>query len=163
MSSTDSYASLTTKAAAWKLYSNLCQPGMSYEDISKFLLAQYNSNSRQIQVRRMLDTMRINTFMSEKGITSEQEALTTMISSIDFMVPQCPPAFRANANKIRFLRQAIIRQSWATHAVTKVDAGGVSWRQFTTDLHASLSLRREVEPTPRTLRMKKSKDKHALS
>jgi len=92
------------------------QPGMSFEDISELMLAEYNSNSRQIQVRRMLDTMRIDTFMAEKGITSEQAALTDMISTIDSMVPQCPPAFRADANKISFLRQAIIKQPWATHA-----------------------------------------------
>jgi len=110
------------------------------------MIAEYNSNSRQIQVRRMLDTMRIDAFMAEKGLTSEQAALTDMISTIDSMVPQCPPAFRSDANKISFLRQAIIKQPWATHAVTKVDAGDVTWRQFTTDLHAALSLRREIDP-----------------
>jgi len=122
------------------------QPGMSFEDISKLMLAEYNSNSRQIQVRRMLDTMRIDTYMAEKELTSEQAALTDMITTIDSMVPQCPPAFRSDANKISFLRQAIIKQPWATHAVTKVDAGDVTWRQFTTDLHAALSLRREIDP-----------------
>jgi len=126
------------------------QPGMSFEDISAFMIAEYNSNSRQIQVRRMLDTMRIDTFMAEKGITSEQAALTDMISTIDSMVPQCPPAFRSDANKISFLRQALIKQPWATHAITKVDAGDVTWRQFTTDLHAALSLRREVHPVSDT-------------
>jgi len=66
------------------------QDGMSFEDISAFMLAEYNSNSRQIQVRRMLDTMRIGTFKTEKGLTTDQDTLTAMISTIDSMVPQCP-------------------------------------------------------------------------
>lgn len=67
------------------------QAGMSFEDVAIFMLPECNSNSRQIQVRRMLDTMRIDLFM-------------------------------------------------ATHAVTKVYAGDVSWRQLKTALHAVISL-----------------------
>jgi len=139
---------IALKDRAKTFFISTVQPGMSFEDISKFMLAEYNSNSRQIQIRRMLDTMRIGTFKTEKGLTSDEEALREMISTIDSMVPQCPPAFRQDENKISFLRQAIIKESWATNAVTKVDAGNVSWSQFTTDLHAALSLRREIEPAP---------------
>jgi len=68
------------KEPAKDFFLSTVKDGMSFDDISTFMLAEYNSNSRQIQVRRML--------------------------------------------------------------------GDVSWRQFTTDLHAALTLRREREPAP---------------
>jgi len=104
------------KEPAKDFFLSTVQDGMSFEHISTFMLAEYNSNSRQIQVRRMLDTMRIGTFKTEKGHTTDQDTLTAMISTIDSM----------EDNNISFLRQAIIKEPWSTNAVTKVDAGNVS-------------------------------------
>lgn len=71
------------------------KPVMSFEDIDQFMSAEFNSNSRQVQVRRLLAGLRIEAVKEEKNLSSRQEALTDVIQFIDKLVTQCPPAFRS--------------------------------------------------------------------
>ena len=119
--------------------------GMTFSEIEYFMIAKYNSNSRQLQVRRKLEALKISSITAEKAISSKHHALTDAINTIDTLVPQCLPAFRADGHKISFLRQAVLQNSWSINPIVKVDAGGVSWRQFTTGLRAALSLHNEVD------------------
>jgi len=77
---------------------------MTFDEIESFMRVEFNSYSRQIQVLHNLEYLRLDSFMVENSITKEQEGLTQMISSIDVMVPQCPPAFRSDDKKISYLR-----------------------------------------------------------
>ena len=47
--------------------------------------------------------------------------------------------------KISFLKQTVLQNSCSIDSIAKVDAGVISWRQFTTDLHAALSLHNEFD------------------
>ena len=80
--------------------------GMSFYDIKKFMLEEYNSNACQIQVRRILLSLRIDTFMREHQIRSSTTALTRMVDFINRLSSQCSPAFRDNDHKISNLRYA---------------------------------------------------------
>lgn len=119
--------------------------GQSFNEIEDFMLAEYNSRSRQIQIRKKLESIQLKSIMAERNIQTEQDALNEIIKLINTLVPQCPPAFRSDENKINFLRQAVVCEIWAKSAISEVDAEGVSWFQFTTDLHEAISLHREVE------------------
>lgn len=46
------------------------------------------------------------------------------------------------------MRLAIISRTWSTHSTGQVDAGDVSWRHFTTNLHAAIIISREVNAAP---------------
>lgn len=118
--------------------------GMSFNDIEAMMLDECNSNSRQIHVRRKLESLRIDKLRIDRSLATEVEALTTLVNEIDTLVPQCPSDFCNDANKINFLRGAIIHRPWAINAIAKVDAGELTWRQFTTNLHSALSLHNEV-------------------
>ena len=94
----------------------------------------------------MLEGLRLNAILSEKGYSSPQEALTHFIEMIDTLVPQCPEGFRSDQNNIRFLRHAVLNESSSILPIAKVDTGTIDWHQFTTDLHAAISLVRERKP-----------------
>ena len=138
-------SALGDPARSWFLGSKWM--GMKFKDVEKLMVGKYNSPSRQIQVQRMLEGLRLKAIMSEKGYPSPQEALTHCIETIDTLVPQCPEGFRSDQNKIRFLRHAVIDESWSMLPIAKVDTGTIDWHQFTTDLHASISLLRERKPS----------------
>ena len=141
------------KDTAREFFTANIKTGMTFGDVEKLMKAEYNSTSRQLQVRRKLESLRITSIMQDNGYPSEEKALKFAINTINSLVPQCPPAFRSERNKFSFLRQSVIRRPWARSAITKVDAGGVTWREFTTDLHSALSLHREIDedlPTPAT-------------
>lgn len=101
-------ATLEDPARAFFL-SNFKQ-GMSYQDIEKFMPAEYYSNNRQLQVRRKLESLRIKQVMEEKNLNSADEAMRYIINFIDTLVPQCPPTFRNDENKICFLLQAVVKE-----------------------------------------------------
>ena len=145
-------AALRGPARAFHL-SNI-KKGMPFSDTERFMSAEYNSSSRQIQVRRNLDALRINGIMNEKGLCSEEDALKEIINRIETLVPQCPPAFRNDENKISFLRHPVIRQPWARNAVAKVEAetshGFNSQLTFTQPSHCSKKLNKTTRPQPTT-------------
>ncbi len=68
---------------------------MTFSEIEEFMIAEYNSNSRQIQVRKKLEAPDISSIMAEKGISFKHHALTDAINKIDILVSQCFPIFRA--------------------------------------------------------------------
>ena len=86
--------------------------GMSFYDIKRFMLEEYNSNARQIQVSRMLRSLRIDTFMQEHQIRSTDAALKRMVDYINRLLPQCPTAFRDNDHRISNLRSAALAKRW---------------------------------------------------
>ena len=47
------------------------QPGMTFDKIKFFMLAEFNSTSRQIQIRRKLNALRIELIIREKSLTCE--------------------------------------------------------------------------------------------
>ena len=65
--------------------------GMSFYDIKHFMLEEYNFNAGQIQVRRILKSLRIDTFMQEHQIRSFATALTRMVDYINRLSPQFHP------------------------------------------------------------------------
>lgn len=118
--------------------------GMTFDDICEFMLKEYNSKARQLQVRRSIQPLLMDPFMVENQIASPSVAHTKMVDDVNRLTPQCHPSFRDVDHKISYLRSAILGKIWSASAINKVDSGGVSWRQFVTDIHDTISIEAEV-------------------
>eukprot|EP00171_Calliarthron_tuberculosum_P020181 IDg20181t1 len=105
-------------------------PGFSFEDIIKMMMGEYNSNSRQLQVQSVLETLKLKTFMTEKEVSSLSVGLTKLVDHIERLSPQCPPGFRGDSHKIRHLRSAMINCSWARSPISNIISNGYSFNAF---------------------------------
>lgn len=63
---------------------------MNLQEIRKFMLDEHNSNSRQIQLRRILQSLSIFTFMPGKNISSPAIALSSTVVYINRLSPLFP-------------------------------------------------------------------------
>eukprot|EP00171_Calliarthron_tuberculosum_P010911 IDg10911t1 len=59
------------------------KPDMKYENKSKLMLSEYNSNARKIQVRRSLEALKLDRFMKEHEIASTETGLTQLVEHIE--------------------------------------------------------------------------------
>ncbi len=73
---------------------------MTYKEIKKLLLKEYNSDARQIQVKGKLDVIRLSNVMTEYCIKDLSTGLRKLVSLIEDLVPQCHPDFRTESHKI---------------------------------------------------------------
>ncbi len=63
------------------------KPGMTFEEIEELIVSEYNSTSRQLQVRRKLESLRIPSIIAEEGFTSKEVVLTEAINAIESLEP----------------------------------------------------------------------------
>ena len=66
---------------AWAFFLSKVKEDTKFSEIEDFRLTEYNSLSRQIQVRRKLEVSQMKSITAESNIQSEQDALTEMIKS----------------------------------------------------------------------------------
>ena len=120
---------------------------MSFEKMAKIMVDEYNSDSRQLQVQGMLETLRSERYMAEKEISSHSDGLTKIISLIERLTPQCQPQFRSDSNKINYLRKAVLGFKWAMTPVGNIVTARYSFNGFVTALREHLQLEAEVSQT----------------
>ncbi len=83
--------------------------------------------------------------MVTRSLTTESEGLTKLVEHIERLVPQCPPGFRSNENKIRFLRKAVLGFDWALVPIRNIVSHRYKFNAFVTALHESLQLATELK------------------
>lgn len=120
------------------------RPAMSIDEVQEFMYKEYNSISRQIQVRHSLQALRMDEFMADHSLNSPSDALSKMINHL--LTLQCPLDFPQDDRKIAYLRAAVLGKAWTRTPVSKADGGGMSWNQFVADLHAAIPLETERKP-----------------
>lgn len=54
-------------------------------------MKEYNSGSRQIQVKLKLELLRLQTFMRKKDINNVTDGLTQVVYLIKVLTPKCRP------------------------------------------------------------------------
>ncbi len=82
---------------------------MTFSQIKQLILEEYNLNSRQIQVRRMLQSIRMDSFMVENQLSSSSAALAKMAEHINHLAPQCLLAFeRTNIRSLTWVLQSLV-------------------------------------------------------
>ena len=108
----------------------------------RVIYEHFNSPDVQQRVKTDFSNLSLSTFAEKEGsITKGLSALRTYISS---RTPQCPPSFRTKANKVEFLKQAVLTQPWAKDIVVRINPG-TRFQSVYTELANALQLHQEIQ------------------
>ena len=110
----------------------------SFQQAVQLINDQYNYHVRQTRIKDYLNTIRIATFM-EKGTTAS-DSLSKVYKLIVKLARQAPQAFRGEANKVEYLRNAVVGHHWAKEPLSRVGTMSLSFQQLHAELAASLQL-----------------------
>ena len=127
---------------------NNARDDMSFEEMARMMVREYNSDSHQLQVQGMLETLRLDKHKSEHEVSSPSEGLTQIIDLIERLTPQCQPQFRSDANKINYLRKAVMGFSWAMTPIGNIITAKYSFNGFVTALREHLQPESELKMAP---------------
>ena len=123
---------------------NNADDNMIFDEMARMMIREYNSDARQLQVQGRLDTLRLDKCMAEHQITSHSEGLTKIVDLIERLTPQCQPQFRSGANKISYLRKAVLGFNWAMVPIGNIITAKYSFNSFVTALREHLQVENEV-------------------
>ena len=96
----------------------------------------------------MMETLRLDKHMSEYEVSSHSEGLTQIIDLIERLTPQCQLQFRSDANKINYLRKAVMGFSWAMTPIGNIITAKYYFNGFITALREHLQTENEVKMVP---------------
>ena len=120
-----------------------CKPEMSYEQLVGMMLTEYDNDARQLAAQSELENITLRKVMKEEEITDLGRGLKRLIDRIVKLNPQCPQEFRTEKNRIRYLRSAVMKESWADNAISHITTGKYTFNRFVTALREQLQLARE--------------------
>lgn len=103
---------------------------------------EYNSHVRQTRIKDYLNAIRVRSFMN-KGV-SESDSLSKVYKLIVKLSRQAPQAFRGDANKVEYLRNAVVGFPWAKEPLSRVGTMGLTFQQLHAELAASLQLENDT-------------------
>lgn len=118
---------------------------MSYPELVALMVKEFDSDARQLQVQSDLAVLRFGVFVAANNITADSAGLTAIVNEINHLVPQCPPEFRSQSNKMRFLRTAVRDVHWAYQPVSQLTTQKCTFNAFVTALRESLHLQTEIK------------------
>lgn len=82
------------------LFFNNAEDETTFQDMELIMLKKYKCDARQQQVKKILDMLRLGTFMSERDLMFITEGLKKLVNYIDNLDPQFPPYDSSEGNKI---------------------------------------------------------------
>ena len=123
---------------------------LSFEQMAKLMKTEYNANARQLRALRALENARLAVYLAKKRPMSTAVGLDHLVNLVHKLTPQCPQQFRFEANKISFLRKAVLGFTWAKDPIKNIVTSKFSFNAFVTALHESLQLEEE-EAAERTV------------
>lgn len=115
----------------------------SFQQAVQMVSDEYNSHVRQTRIKDYLNAIRVTSFM-DKGL-SETEALSKVYKLIVKLARQAPQAFRGDANKVEYLRNAVVGHSWAKEPLSRVGTMSLTFQQLHAELAASLQLEKDTQ------------------
>lgn len=79
------------------------------------MLTVYVSGARHLQVKLTLKKLHLRNFKKERNIVDVSEGLAKMVELINKLSPQCPPGFRSDSYKIKYLGKDVTEfQNWSS-------------------------------------------------
>ena len=124
---------------ARKYFFDNVDESLQFHEMANFMIKEYISDARQLQVKGTLESLRLRKFMTEKGIDDVSEGLTKLVELINELSPQCPRDFRSDSHKIDFLRKAVLEyQEWSKIPIQSITSQGYSFNGFATALHEAI-------------------------
>jgi len=109
------------------------------------LVRHYDSDARQLAAQSDLESTNIETFMRLNNFSNLRTGLEQLVEKIEGITPQCPPAFRSQEHKLRFLRNAVKFQPWAKQAIAQMTTARYGFNSFVTALYECLTLAVETK------------------
>ena len=116
---------------------------MGYRQLVRVMIDEYDSDARRLAVQSELEMLTLHRLMVEKGISDEGVGLSKLVERINVLTPQCPPNFRSESNKIRYLRSAVLDRDWAQTPVSNITTAQYSFNSLVTALREQLQLQAE--------------------
>ena len=119
---------------------------MSFEQMAQTMLHEYNSDSRQMQVKDRLETLRLKSYMNENGISDVSEGLSKLVEHIEEFSPQCHVDFRSDTHKINYLRKAVAEyKEWSQSPIQRITSGKFTFNGFVTALDEAIQNLKEID------------------
>ncbi len=126
------------KGNARRLFLSNVKPGMSFEHLERIMREEYDSSARQIQVQSELETLALRRCMASKGITEESDGLKRLVYHISVLSPRGQKEFRCDAQRVRYLRNAVLDLEWAKQPVSQCKSAKYTFNGFATALREAL-------------------------
>ena len=117
---------------------------MGFDEMAAMISGEYNRDSRQLQVRGLLETLLLDNQMYEHGVSSPSGGLTHIIDLLELFTLQCQPQFRSVANKINYLWKAVMGFSWAMTPIGNIITANYTFHSFVTAPKVHLKLENEA-------------------
>lgn len=93
---------------ACNFFFNNARDNMSFDEMAMMMVEEYNSNARQLRVRKKLVMLRLDRYMAEHSLTTQDESLTKLVELIDRRTPQCQQQHWFYASKTNFSRRTVL-------------------------------------------------------
>lgn len=124
--------------AARDFFYDHCRGDMNFRGRADKMLIEYDSDATRLGVHLEWVILTIKQFMANQKNIDDVVILTRIVEHVTTPIPQCPPNFCTESNKIRFLRHALLMQSWAENAVKNTISAKCTFIAFVTALRKQL-------------------------
>ena len=111
----------TLAEPALSFFQDNVRKGMSYFDIRELMLRQFNNPSRQSQMKRELDMLRMSKIMREGNIQDPLKGLDKVIRRIGELTVQVHEDFRTDRHKIGYLTNSVAEFPWAMTPIQNIE------------------------------------------
>lgn len=111
---------------------------MSYAQMKKVMITEYDSAPRQETVHAILENTTLQQHMIDEDIENYATGLSSLRSKIEKMAPQGPPDFRTNNSKIRHLKKAALKVSWSATPISNIIALNYNFNMLKIALRTSV-------------------------
>lgn len=112
--------------------------------MADMMVKEYNSDARQLQAQGTLENLRMDKHMAEHGISTHSDGLTELADVIERLTPQCQPQLRSDANKINYLRKAVVGFNWSKTLIGNIITAKHALNGLVAALRERLQLESEV-------------------
>lgn len=103
------------------------------------------SNAFLLQVKGVLDTLRLRNIVSQNNLTDLTEGLYVAVDKIEEFTPQYHPKFRSDENKIGYIRSAVADFTpWSVVIIQVVTTSKWPTNQFFSELYEFLQTKRQA-------------------
>ena len=116
-----------------------------FDEMEAMLSSEYNGDFHQLQVQWMLETLCLDKHMSKHEVSSPSEGHSQIIDLLERLTPQCQPQLRSDANKIHYLRKAVMGFSWAMTPIGNITTANYTFNSFVTALKEHIKLENELK------------------
>ena len=105
------------------------------------VVGHFNSAYVQQREQAELPSLSLTKFVEKDGTMAE--ALSSLATHIANKTPQCSPCFRSESNKVDFLKQDVVEQSWAHEVPVRIKPS-TQFQLLYTELANALQFHQEI-------------------